>query len=262
MRVVDPERPAELHRHRPHPLPVARHQRQLAQQQPDDVAVGGRRGLRRRPPTPRASGCSRSPRRRSSHRGRSSGPRSAPSPPPVALLGPGTVTRRRVAAESYVCRRVAVTWRGAPRLPCPVGAQVIRPVGNSSPRGAGTATKARSTRPSERPHPGVTAGHAHLGGAEVATSSPYRRPGAVSRTSRRAASTRVPRGRGRRRRGSRRRPRRRARTSSSSRGSPAEDRDLRQIETARRRVAMTASVTASAVRSSCTITGHQAARAC
>ena len=39
------------------------------------------RGPRRRPPTPRASGCSRSPRRRSSHRGRSSGPRSAPSSP-------------------------------------------------------------------------------------------------------------------------------------------------------------------------------------
>ena len=81
VRVVDPQRPAELQRHRPHPLPVAGHQRQLAQQQPDHVAVGGRRARRRRPPTPRASGCSRSPRRRSSHRGRSSGPRSAPRRP-------------------------------------------------------------------------------------------------------------------------------------------------------------------------------------
>jgi hypothetical protein len=37
--VVDPQRQAELQRHAAHPLPVARHLRELGQQQPDHVPV-------------------------------------------------------------------------------------------------------------------------------------------------------------------------------------------------------------------------------
>ena len=72
--VVHPHRAEDLQRHGPHHLAVARHQRQLRGQQPDEVVVGWARAPRTPRASPCASGRCRARRRRTRRRACSSVP--------------------------------------------------------------------------------------------------------------------------------------------------------------------------------------------